>query len=255
MEVALSTTNTPLLCYRRSSNPALSYSLPFCAYKGFYVGCSPYGKGSLRNSKTSLNGFSCIPKKQAAITCHHFWLDGDQMHFGYELLKRKKLSRNTVVISELARAGISDAAYPQSDIKLWSKIRGMSFYAVTAVSAICLFVLMLVQHPFVVLLDRYQRKAHYFIAKVWATITVAPFFKIEYEGLENLPRPDTPVVYVSNHQSFLDIYTLLTLGRSFKFISKTAIFLFPIIGWAMYMLGVIPLKRMDSRSQLVRVFP
>ncbi|RVW96104.1 1-acyl-sn-glycerol-3-phosphate acyltransferase 1, chloroplastic [Vitis vinifera] len=60
----------------------------------------------------------------------------------------------------------------------------------------------------------------------------------------------TPAVYVSNHQSFLDIYTLLTLGRSFKFISKTGIFLFPIIGWAMFMMGTIPLKRMDSRSQL-----
>ncbi|KAL1059659.1 hypothetical protein V6Z11_1Z019400 [Gossypium hirsutum] len=100
------------------------------------------------------------------------------------------------------------------------------------------------------LFDRYRRKAQHFVAKLWAAATVAPFFKIEYEGLENLPSHDAPAVYVSNHQSFLDIYTLLTLGRSFKFISKTAIFLFPIIGWAMSMMGTIPLKRMDSRSQL-----
>lgn len=111
---------------------------------------------------------------------------------------------------------------------------------------------MLVQHPFVLLFDRYQRKAQFFIAKIWALLTVSPFFRIKYEGLENLPPPNAPAVYVSNHQSYLDIYTLLTLGRSFKFISKTGIFLFPIIGWAMFMLGVIPLKRMDSRSQLVR---
>jgi 1-acyl-sn-glycerol-3-phosphate acyltransferase len=113
---------------------------------------------------------------------------------------------------------------------------------------------MLVAHPFVLLFDQYRRKAHYFIAKTWATLTVTPFFKIKYEGLENLPPPDVPAVYVSNHQSFLDIYTLLTLGRSFKFISKTSIFLYPIIGWAMFLLGVIPLKRMDSRSQLVILF-
>ncbi|KAG6421205.1 hypothetical protein SASPL_117755 [Salvia splendens] len=80
--------------------------------------------------------------------------------------------------------------------------------------------------------------------------SVSPFFKIEYEGLENLPRTDTPAMYGSNHQSFLDIRTLLTLGISFKFISKTSIFLYPIIGWAMFLLGVIPLKRTDSRSQL-----
>lgn len=132
-----------------------------------------------------------------------------------------------------------------------AKVRGVCFYAVTAIAAIILFQLMLVAHPFVFLLDRYQRKAQHFIAKIWSTLTVAPFVRIEVQGLENLPPPDTPAVYVSNHQSFLDIYTLLTLGRSFKFISKTSIFLYPIIGWAMYLLGTIPLKRMDSRSQLV----
>lgn len=135
-----------------------------------------------------------------------------------------------------------------------SKVRGICFYAVTAVVAIFLIVLMLVGHPFVLLLDRYRRKFHHFIAKLWATLTVSPFLKLEIEGLENLPSSDTPAVYVSNHQSFLDIYTLLTLGKSFKFISKTGIFLFPVIGWAMSMMGVIPLKRMDSRSQLVFLF-
>jgi 1-acyl-sn-glycerol-3-phosphate acyltransferase len=138
-----------------------------------------------------------------------------------------------------------------AELKLEAKVRGVCFYAVTSFAAIFLFVFMLVGHPSVLLFDRYRRKFHYFVAKVWAKLTVTPFFKIEYEGLENLPPPDTPAVYVSNHQSFLDIYTLLTLGRSFKFISKTGIFLYPIIGWAMFLLGVIPLKRMDSRSQMV----
>ncbi|KAL4333359.1 hypothetical protein GQ457_07G044330 [Hibiscus cannabinus] len=119
-----------------------------------------------------------------------------------------------------------------------------------SIAAISLIGFMIVAHPFVLLFDRYRRKAQHFIAKLWASATVAPFFKIEYEGLENLPSHDAPAVYVSNHQSFLDIYTLLTLGRSYKFISKTGVFLFPIIGWAMSMMGIIPLKRMDSRSQL-----
>lgn len=114
---------------------------------------------------------------------------------------------------------------------------------------------MLVAHPFVLLFDQYHRKAHHLIAKIWALLTVTLFLKIEVEGVENLPSPDTAAVYVSNHQSFLDTYTLLTLGRSFKFISKTAIFLFPVVGWAMFLMGVIPLQRMDSRSQLVTRFP
>ncbi|XP_047308226.1 1-acyl-sn-glycerol-3-phosphate acyltransferase LPAT1, chloroplastic [Impatiens glandulifera] len=109
---------------------------------------------------------------------------------------------------------------------------------------------MIVAHPFVLLLDKYRRRTHHFIAKLWAFATIVPFFKIEYEGLENLPPPETSAVYVANHQSFLDIYALLTLGISFKFISKTSIFLYPVIGWAMFFMGVIPLKRMDTRSQL-----
>lgn len=137
------------------------------------------------------------------------------------------------------------------ELQFCSKIRGIGFYAATSFSAIFLFVLMLAAHPFVLFCDRFRRKAHHLVAMVWATLTVSPFYKIEIKGLENLPPDDTPAVFVSNHQSFLDIYTLLTLGRSFKFISKTAIFLFPIIGWAMYLMGTIPLRRMDTRSQLV----
>jgi 1-acyl-sn-glycerol-3-phosphate acyltransferase len=121
---------------------------------------------------------------------------------------------------------------------------------VTAVAAIFLFVAMVVFHPLVLLFDRYRRRAQHYIAKIWATLTISMFYKLEVEGMENLPPNSSPAVYVANHQSFLDIYTLLTLGRCFKFISKTSIFMFPIIGWAMYLLGVIPLRRMDSRSQL-----
>ncbi|KAK3006999.1 hypothetical protein RJ639_017060 [Escallonia herrerae] len=137
-----------------------------------------------------------------------------------------------------------------AELQLGSKVRGICFYAVNASTALFLFMLMLVVHPFVLLVDRYRRTAHHLIAKIWALSAVTPFLKIEFEGLENLPPPNTPAVYVSNHQSFLDIYALLTLGRSFKFISKTAIFLIPVIGWAMYLMGLIPLKRMDSRSHM-----
>lgn len=152
--------------------------------------------------------------------------------------------------SELANTTSAGAAYPLSGLELSSKVRAICFYSVTAFSSIFLFVVMLVQHPFVLLFDRCRRNAHHLVARTWATLTITPFYNVEFEGLENLPSPDTPAVYVSNHQSFLDIYTLLTLGRNFKFISKTAIFLFPIIGWAMYLMGLIPLRRMDSRSQL-----
>ncbi|GMH07072.1 hypothetical protein Nepgr_008912 [Nepenthes gracilis] len=158
--------------------------------------------------------------------------------------------RHAVARSGLVKSGTPDAAYSLSEPHFWPKVRGLCFYSVTAAVAICLIGLMLVAHPFVLMFDPYRRRFQHLIARIWATVTITPFLKVEYEGLEHLPRPDTPAVYVSNHQSFLDIYTMLTLQRSFKFISKTSIFLYPVIGWAMFFLGVIPLKRMDSRSQL-----
>ena len=94
-------------------------------------------------------------------------------------------------------------------------------------------------------------------------------------GKENLPKSRDAAVYVANHQSYLDIYSLFHLRRPFKarvlpwacaprarrkltararaqFISKTSNFLIPIIGWSMYLTGHVPLKRMDRRSQMVR---
>ncbi|WCJ33525.1 1-acyl-sn-glycerol-3-phosphate acyltransferase BAT2 chloroplastic [Euphorbia peplus] len=234
-----------LLCCQRYRIHHLSSSLQFNVRNGLHVEHSP-----IKRPISSSYNF-CTARKQVEKPWASCLQDEFTWHrLDYNFHQRKKLSRQTVVRSELVGRGTPDYIHPLTETTLVSKVRGLCFYAVTSVAAIFLIVVMLVQHPFVLLLDRNRRKAHYFIATLWATITVYPFVKIEYEGLENLPSSDTPAVYVSNHQSFLDIYTLLTLGRSFKFISKTGIFLYPIIGWAMSMLGAIPLKRMDSRSQL-----
>ncbi|XP_077248319.1 1-acyl-sn-glycerol-3-phosphate acyltransferase BAT2, chloroplastic-like [Tasmannia lanceolata] len=173
-----------------------------------------------------------------------------RLYYTIRLHKQCRIRRNTVVRSELIGAASPDSAYSLTEFQLGSKLRGICFYAWSAFLAIPLFVVMSMVHPFVLLFDRYRRKVHHLIANIWASLTINPFFRVELEGLENLPPMNMPAVYVSNHQSFLDIYTLLTLGRSFKFISKTGIFVIPIIGWAMFFMGLIPLRRMDSRSQL-----
>ncbi|KAF8413421.1 hypothetical protein HHK36_001404 [Tetracentron sinense] len=217
---------------------------------------------SLKSKGSPANSINCpiinvaprstlgIPRKHVGVSWGHFDRKKEFCRSYINLQNQFKLPRYIVVRSELAGTGTPDAAFPLTEFQLGPKVRGIFFIIITSVVAIFLFVLMLVAHPFVFLFDRYRRKAHHLIAKIWATLTVSQFFKVEFEGLENLPTPDTPAVYVSNHQSFLDIYPLLILGRSFKFISKTGIFVFPIIGWAMFLMGVIPLKRMDSRSQL-----
>lgn len=90
------------------------------------------------------------------------------------------------------------------------KTRGICFYSVTSFIVVFLFMAMLMAHPFVLLRGRYQRKFHNFVAKIWTCITISPFFRLKIQGSKNLSPQDCPVVYLSNHQSFLDIYPLLT---------------------------------------------
>ncbi|KAI9125801.1 hypothetical protein K1719_003219 [Acacia pycnantha] len=234
---------------RREVRPLSKLSTAlFCSHKGFHTKHVSLRR-ALNSAQNSLTG---IPKKHGSVLwqCSDAKIEVCGLHHSCKFHVQNKFARDVVVRSELAAVGSSEDDYSLSKLKLESKIRGACFYAVTAFTAIFIFILMLVGHPFVILFDRYRRKYHHFVAKIWSTLTVTPFYKVNFVGLENLPPQDTPVVYVSNHQSFLDIYTLLTLGRSFKFISKTSIFLYPIIGWAMFLLGMIPLNRSDRRSQM-----
>ncbi|XP_050385787.1 1-acyl-sn-glycerol-3-phosphate acyltransferase BAT2, chloroplastic [Argentina anserina] len=251
MEVASHSSHS-ILCYKQSRLPSsTSSSLPLFTHKGLTIGCSPCRRPIFRKLTTSARyGIFCMVRKPVGISWSD--VDGKEEFAGSyndgRLHSQHKLSRHTVVQSGVIETGSPDAALPE--VNVVSKVRGVLFYAIAAFNAIYLFALMVIAHPFVLLFDRYRRQAHVFIAKIWATFAVTPFLNIKFEGLENLPPPDVPAVYVSNHQSFLDIYVLLTVGRPYKFISKTSIFLIPIIGWAMFLIGDIPLKRMDSKSQL-----
>ncbi|GAQ90540.1 lysophosphatidic acid acyltransferase [Klebsormidium nitens] len=130
-----------------------------------------------------------------------------------------------------------------------SKLRAILFYVTTLLIAIPLFVVMLVIFPFQYLFDKYRRRGLHVVNNLWANLTTALFYKIEVIGAENLPPKGTPAVYIANHQSYLDIFSLFRLWVPFKFVSKTSNFLLPIVGWSMFLTGHIPLKRMDARSQ------
>lgn len=109
---------------------------------------------------------------------------------------------------------------------------------------------MLCLAPFVAAFDRVRRLAQHFVNNVWAKVSTWPFYRVQIVGRENLPSPETAAVYVANHQSFMDIYSLFHLDRSFKFISKTSNFLIPIVGWSMFLTGHVMIDREDKRSQL-----
>lgn len=192
-----------------------------------------------------LRGFNVLDSRVGFYPKQHFLhLRGRSRH------GIARCERASATVSESSNSDGNGSLVSSVDSTFEERFQAFLFYVTTFLVALPLFVSMVFVHPFVLVFDRHKRKAHHLINKIWATLTIFLFYKTEIEGSENLPGPDEPAVYVSNHQSFLDIYTLFLLGRPFKFISKTSIFLVPIIGWAMYLTGHVPLRRMDTKSQL-----
>lgn len=155
-----------------------------------------------------------------------------------------------------ARATSGTVATPEGDegtggnAGLVARVRAIAFFVTSFTLAVPLIMIMAIIFPFQYAFDRTRRRALSFFNDVWATVSTGLFFPIEVVGRENLPSATTAAVYVANHASFMDIYSMFHLRRPFKFVSKTSNFLIPVVGWSMYLTGHIPLKRMERRSQL-----
>ncbi|GAX62076.1 1-acyl-sn-glycerol-3-phosphate acyltransferase [Candidatus Scalindua japonica] len=70
----------------------------------------------------------------------------------------------------------------------------------------------------------------------------------DVKGVENIPD-DEPVIFVSNHQSFMDIkLSIAAIPRNFSFISKDILFKIPILGKYMKTSGHIGIRRDEERN-------
>src|SRR3954468_13344351 len=78
------------------------------------------------------------------------------------------------------------------------------------------------------------------IGPVMATLN--PFWRFRYTGTmpDDLRRP---YVVVSNHESFADILLISHLPWEMKWLSKAELFRIPIMGWMMWLVGDVPVKR------------
>lgn len=61
-------------------------------------------------------------------------------------------------------------------------------------------------------------------------------------GIERY-EPGKPMIFIANHQSFLDMPLLALLPWQMKWVSKDGLFKIPILGWFMRMSGHISVKR------------
>jgi 1-acyl-sn-glycerol-3-phosphate acyltransferase len=106
--------------------------------------------------------------------------------------------------------------------------------------------------PYVWLRDPHRRSLFSKISSIWATTLCSMFFRVEVINAENLPDKDDArkYMYVANHQSFMDILSVFSLRRPFKFISKASILWIPVVGFAMRLLGHITVDRKSQQSQV-----
>ncbi len=75
--------------------------------------------------------------------------------------------------------------------------------------------------------------------------------KVRVKGRENFPA-DGPYVFMSNHQSYFDIFALLAyLPADFKFIMKKELMKVPLLGLAMRRAGYIGIER-DNPKEAIR---
>ncbi len=99
------------------------------------------------------------------------------------------------------------------------------------------------------LFDKQGRALHR-MAQFWAKIhLMTSGIQVSVIGLENISSP--PYIFMCNHQSALDIFSLLNgLPVQFKWIAKRELFYIPFLGWAMKRAGYISLDRKHPREAI-----
>lgn len=88
--------------------------------------------------------------------------------------------------------------------------------------------------------------------RIWARVLLwIAGVRLKVEGLENLPKPGNPVIFMGNHQSNFDIPCFLVgLPFQFRWIGKAELFRIPLFGLALRRCGYIPIERGNGRKAM-----
>ncbi|MEX0686090.1 MAG: lysophospholipid acyltransferase family protein [Balneolales bacterium] len=91
------------------------------------------------------------------------------------------------------------------------------------------------------------RPNRYFMALGYNFVRFNPFWEKNFLGLDKVD-PDTPTIFVGNHQSFMDMPLLAGLPFDMKWVSKIELFKVPVVGWLLKMGGHIGVKRGNKEA-------
>jgi 1-acyl-sn-glycerol-3-phosphate acyltransferase len=125
-------------------------------------------------------------------------------------------------------------------------VRSVFFYTVFFISTI-LFGITAIATSFV---SRNSNWAH-LIGRSWGNLNLwAAGVRVRVKGLENLD-PARSYVFLSNHQGWFDIFTLLgKLRVQFRWLAKEELFKVFILGPAMRAAGYVPIDRSDRKKAM-----
>jgi 1-acyl-sn-glycerol-3-phosphate acyltransferase len=136
----------------------------------------------------------------------------------------------------------------------FNTLYSLVFWPYLLLSCVVLFcvalAIFLLTFPF----DRKRRVLHRFTC-LWAAhyLAWAPFASVKVEGKEHV-RNVGACVYVSNHQSMVDILAVFATHLDFLWVSKIENFYAPFLGWNMVLNGYVAVKRgyLPSILRMVR---
>jgi 1-acyl-sn-glycerol-3-phosphate acyltransferase len=89
----------------------------------------------------------------------------------------------------------------------------------------------------------WDRRYTHALTSAWAAhyLGSAPFAGVEVEGREAAPRGGC--IFVSNHQSMVDILAVYATNLPYLWVSKRENFWVPFLGWTMWVNGYVALRR------------
>lgn len=101
------------------------------------------------------------------------------------------------------------------------------------------------------LISLFSKQAAHTYIRAWGKgCNWAGGLTITVKGVENIP-PNTPAIYVSNHQSNFDIPVIYSsLPIQFSWLAKQELFRVPLFGTAMKAVGCIPIDRSNRREMM-----
>jgi 1-acyl-sn-glycerol-3-phosphate acyltransferase len=134
--------------------------------------------------------------------------------------------------------------------RLWQTIVSVWAWLVLVVCVLLWFPVILLVRLVTAPFDPGRYVVGFIFRKIAPTMsTMNPLWRFRYSG--NLPtNPRRPFVVVSNHESFTDILLISHLPWEMKWLSKAELFRIPIMGWMMWLVGDIPVKRGFGPSAL-----